>query len=54
MKRSKGIVDILAFSTTIIRSYFLKQFIKIALAPPGELFVELEKKNSFTSEVKPC
>ena len=36
------------------KSYFVKRFTKTALAPPVKLFVELKKKNGFTSEVKPC
>ena len=37
------------------RSHFVKWFTKTASAPLVELFMELkQKKNDFTSEVKPC
>ena len=35
-------------------NHFTKRFTKTVSALPVELFVELKKKNSFTSEVKPC
>ena len=35
-------------------SCFAHRFTKMALAPLMELFMELQPKNGFTGEVKPC
>jgi hypothetical protein len=53
-EKEKGVLVIL-FLLPIMRSHFAKQGIKMAPAPTRQRFVELkQKKNGFTSEVKPC
>lgn len=52
-KKSKGIIDIFTFSSTM-RSYFAKPLVKMATTAMMELFLELKLKNSSTSEVKQC
>jgi hypothetical protein len=42
------------FKELYMWSCFAHQFTKMALAPLMELFMELQPKNGFTGEVKPC